>query len=956
MKKIYINFKTNEYKFFEGNQEIPISIFELEHNATIVEVDYRDTDYSSWTKVIDFEDSKGTKTQFRLGEEPVVSMTLPSALMVEGNLKINPLALHPSDTGVDRASGKTYVFKVHNVVNAFNEEYDGSHSDVITLIYERLEDIELKADNALSVTNDLKERIDDFLGTGETLEQVFEGTVSDLNTRIDDSFDSLSNSVSSLSNEVDSIGTEVNTLSGEVGTIGGQVTSVQGKVNSLETKTQEIEGDISSLETRKLDKTVFDDYKNQTDNALDVINDEIDFLDSISSKNRFPVSGRQFKSPPWIVHQGAQVKVTPAPIAVFNERYSRNLFTSGGWESYPGYAVILESDGTKRLLLKEIPNNIISTVIALRNNGYKTEAGTFTFSGFVKIDGEIPTESYFKNISNFGGSGSANLFYNTKTGYFSITQTVTSNSWTIHATTTKTATSEREIELTNIKYEKGNIATEWTPAWEDLPIKDKPVSYIETTGGTGTLKYYLSTLSPKDAVNKEFLQKLTVRNVGDTTLKVGTNRGRSATVPNDNSLKDLGIVIPAIPNEVAWIQLRFETLNASDSLKFYAYNPQLYLFSEVEKYLRSNSGGGISPELVQKINDTADAVEVLETGSNIDRLNNFNGTQLTIEQTIDAIEGTDLSGLVTKVEFDTYKGVTDTHLENVDNQIDDINTSLDSIDNRLNNFKNSNKNVETYIEDTISSLSTDISNVESSVTAVQGSITSLGTRTTALENKNQTIESDIDDLSDDIASINSSLQTISADASQAKADASQAKADATQAKADALQAKNDATQAKTDVDNLSDTVDNAQTSLANTTNRVEYVENTITQNLTPRIVSLEEAIEYDERKIGIFYYKIFRSGLIHLYAKTTAVYQSNIALQATVNFPFYIKEIYTAQASKIAGFLGQRWQRCAVGISPQVPHQNAIIRAFAQGGDQFVSGDTLEIYIFIAGKYAEGQG
>src|SRR5699024_8798293 len=103
--------------------------------------------------------------------------------------------------------------------------------------------------------------------------------------------------------------------------------------------------------------------------------------------------------------------------------------------------------------------------IAIKNNGYTSESGMYTHSGFLKVDGGLPSESYFKDINN-RGSSDTKIRYQPSSGYFAITQTITDYSWTSHASVANK--SGRTVELSDIKYEKGSTATPYTPAPEDV--------------------------------------------------------------------------------------------------------------------------------------------------------------------------------------------------------------------------------------------------------------------------------------------------------------------------------------------------------------------------------------------------------------------------------------------------------------------------------------------------------
>lgn len=85
-----------------------------------------------------------------------------------------------------------------------------------------------------------------------------------------------------------------------------------------------------------------------------------------------------------------------------------------------------------------------------------------------------------------------------------------------------------------------------------------------------------------------------------------------------------------------------------------------------------------------------DIITRLVNGDVIDRLNNFNGTRLTIEQTIeqtvDAIEATDLSSLVSKVEFDEHVIQNDLSFNRVNEKIDDVADAVSDLETKTVNL------------------------------------------------------------------------------------------------------------------------------------------------------------------------------------------------------------------------------------------------------------------------------
>lgn len=130
----------------------------------------------------------------------------------------------------------------------------------------------------------------------------------------------------------------------------------------------------------------------------------------------------------------------------------------------------------------EIDGNVISTEIFRSNLNLTLNTGElterpetgveYTVSGYIKVNEEIPESNIFNDnrINTQIGSGSVKSFkYNNSTGFFTTTIDNISG-WFIHARTSLVAGDI--LEITKMKVEFGNKATDWTPAPEDITEDD----------------------------------------------------------------------------------------------------------------------------------------------------------------------------------------------------------------------------------------------------------------------------------------------------------------------------------------------------------------------------------------------------------------------------------------------------------------------------------------------------
>jgi len=141
------------------------------------------------------------------------------------------------------------------------------------------------------------------------------------------------------------------------------------------------------------------------------------------------------------------------------------LLKSKNWHSYTPYNAEPVVSGNTITTTQLSSTSIISL-----HNGDFLPQGQCTVSGFVKINGIVPSDGVF-------GTGPASSYGNNfkgytldpVTGYFTITQDYPGNSaWVFHKYTGVQIGDV--ISFTDLKLETGNKATAWTPAIEDIEL------------------------------------------------------------------------------------------------------------------------------------------------------------------------------------------------------------------------------------------------------------------------------------------------------------------------------------------------------------------------------------------------------------------------------------------------------------------------------------------------------
>ncbi len=145
----------------------------------------------------------------------------------------------------------------------------------------------------------------------------------------------------------------------------------------------------------------------------------------------------------------------------------RNYIILNSLESYTSY------NSTPTVIGKVITTTYIGSTSlpwpwTLAITDFTPVAGFWTVSGIVKINGIVPSLIVWgSGLASSYGSNMTRNDYDEITGEFVITQSYSGSShWIFHKTS---PFSENDIiTLTDLKFEKGNKATDWTPAPEDV--------------------------------------------------------------------------------------------------------------------------------------------------------------------------------------------------------------------------------------------------------------------------------------------------------------------------------------------------------------------------------------------------------------------------------------------------------------------------------------------------------
>lgn len=117
--------------------------------------------------------------------------------------------------------------------------------------------------------------------------------------------------------------------------------------------------------------------------------------------------------------------------------------------------------------------NSETVYLTVQVNDFTPLEAQYTISGYIKVNGVIPSSQYFTLRASTYGDNCIKNKYDSATGYFEITQDYPGDSpWLFHCPINRSSKLMDVIEFTKLKFELGNKATDWTPAPEDMATSD----------------------------------------------------------------------------------------------------------------------------------------------------------------------------------------------------------------------------------------------------------------------------------------------------------------------------------------------------------------------------------------------------------------------------------------------------------------------------------------------------
>ena len=148
----------------------------------------------------------------------------------------------------------------------------------------------------------------------------------------------------------------------------------------------------------------------------------------------------------------------------------RNYIRLNKITSYPNYNSV-SYDGTtiSAKFNTSYTHNDEGGYLTLKIQGYTPPNKVMTLSGYIKVNGDIPSSKYFTTRLCTYSNDVIVDEYDPATGYFVSTQTYDGSSqWIIHGKTSRESGSADVVTFEKLKFELGNKATDWTPAPEDV--------------------------------------------------------------------------------------------------------------------------------------------------------------------------------------------------------------------------------------------------------------------------------------------------------------------------------------------------------------------------------------------------------------------------------------------------------------------------------------------------------
>ena len=273
--------------------------------------------------------------------------------------------------------------------------------------------------------------------------------------------------------------------------VDGQVLKAEN-VTEIVTKINANETNINGLSTTKVDKvtgkslvsdTTITDLTDTTDTSLHYHS---------SDRNRSNHTGTQSAST--ITQDSSNRFVSDTEKSTWNGKATqsnidnsinniqiggRNYIQKSNLLSYTPYNTTPTWDESTKTISTTM-TTVGNSLFTLSISGYIPSDGTYTLSGIFKRNGIPVTNSIWTNMLASVNGTLIRFYLNDTTGYFEITQTRTTGDNWIMQTYIPTGTAIGDVlSFTNLKFEKGTKATDWTPAIEDTQM-------LITNGTTAT--------------------------------------------------------------------------------------------------------------------------------------------------------------------------------------------------------------------------------------------------------------------------------------------------------------------------------------------------------------------------------------------------------------------------------------------------------------------------------------
>lgn len=474
-----------------------------------------------------------------------------------------------------------------------------------------------------------------------------------------------------------------------------------------------------------------------------------------------------------------------------------------------------------------------SKTVSLYVNGYSPDNDIYTISGYLKVNGEIPASKYFTGLASTYGSNLIKNEYDSSTGYFEITQKYVSTSqWLFHAPTTRTGGSSDVVTLTKLKFEKGNKATDWTPAPEDIDtsIADAKKAGTDAQSGVDALTTRVTAAETSITQNADAIalratktEVDAIKTTADSAATQLSTKGlhkavvdllNTATYSADKYYPVVGTTIPYTGYHTFEINNQLEANSApswsTHSNKGFTCNVSARMIASGWGTTKTDMRGWIDlfsynfcdkmPAYITQMEKSSAPVFYLRGGGKYYIYTDYKCTW-TVKTAAYTVSNESVEPTTTPANDSLL----------VNNWTN--NTRLKTAETSIK--QNSDAIALRATKDELSALDTRVTSAESSITIMANSIasnvsetTNLGTRTTTLEQTADGLTARMGTAEDDIATAQSTANTAKTNAATAQSTANTAKTNAATAQSTANTAKTNAATAQSTADAAKKTATN----------------------------------------------------------------------------------------------------------------------------------------------------